>query len=397
VSRPWSIGTRTAIGFAVSAMALTTGVLVFVNLASQWSLSAASSDHRDAGAWSQAIAVTPDPDAERADPDDAAGRTITLVQVVAAEQWQWSAVGIAAAGAAAGLLGWRLSRRVLRPIDRITATANRISASTLHERIDLDGPDDELRRLSRTVDALLDRLESAFASQRRFVAQAAHELRTPLAVQRACLQIDLPDDAGPTEIAAVRAELLEQTRRTEHLVESLLVLAEAERGLEDRTSPIDLAAIVHDVVAQVAGDASRAGVTVHQEAGTTAPGLTGEPLLVRQLVANLVDNAVEYNHAGGDVRVRTGPHGISVENTGAVVAPTEVGRLVEPFHRGGQAGTRRHSGLGLSIVSAIAEAHGWRVHVEPRPTGGLRVDVGVSSVQPRTTPPRNTPPGALVS
>ncbi len=397
MTRLWSIGTRTAIAFAVSAMALTTGVLVFVNLASQWSLSVAPDGSGDAGAWSGAVRVTTDTEGDPGDPTGAAGRTITLVQVVAAEQWQWSAVGIVGAGVVAGFLGWGLSRRVLRPIDRITATANRISASTLHERIALDGPDDELRRLSQTVDALLDRLESAFASQRRFVAQAAHELRTPLAVQRASLQIDLRDDADPSEIATVRAELLEQTRRTEHLVESLLLLAEAERGLEERTSRIDLAAVVRDVVAQVAADVCRAGVTVHVEAGPSAPGLTGEPLLVRQLVANLVDNAVEYNRPGGDIWVRADPQGLRVENTGAVVDPAEVGTLVEPFRRGGQAGTKRHSGLGLSIVSAIAHAHGWQVHLEPRPSGGLRVDVGVSSVQPTTTPSRNTPPGALVS
>ncbi|OEI69043.1 hypothetical protein Cus16_1538 [Curtobacterium sp. ER1/6] len=376
MTRLWSIGTRTAVGFAVSSMVLTAGVLVFVNLASQWSLSTVADEPAIELPWTGIASVAPDPDVGPAvGPDGQPGATVAFVRVVAAQQWQWSAVGIVAAGVLAGVLGWVLSRRVLRPIDRITATTDRISASTLHERVALDGPDDELRRLSATIDALLDRLEAAFASQRRFVAQAAHELRTPLAVQRASLQIGLPDDASPGEVASVRSELLEQNRRTEHLVESLLVLAEAERGLEDRGAPVDLDTIVRDVVAQARSQAEGVGVTIHTESASAPVGLTGEALLVRQLVANLVDNAVEYNHDGGTVLVRTAPCGVTVENTGPLVPPSDVATLTEPFRRGAQAGTKRHSGLGLSIVTAIADAHGWDVRIEPRPGGGLRVAV----------------------
>lgn len=374
--RLWSIGTRTAVGFAVSSMVLTAGVLVFVNLASQWSLSAVADGPAVELPWTGTASLAPDPDGGRdVGPEGQPGATVALVKVVAAQQWQWSAVGIVAAGVLAGALGWVLSRRVLRPIDRITATTNRISASTLHERVALDGPDDELRRLSATIDALLDRLEAAFASQRRFVAQAAHELRTPLAVQRASLQIGLADDASAAEVAAVRSELLEQNRRTEHLVESLLVLAEAERGLEDRGAPVDLEAIVRDVVAQARTHAEGVGVTIHAEIGPAPSGLTGEALLVWQLVADLVDNAVEYNHDGGTVLVRTGPCGVTVENTGPLVPAADVATLTEPFRRGGQPGSKRHSGLGLSIVTAIADAHGWDVRIEPRSGGGLRVAV----------------------
>ncbi|MCM3503539.1 HAMP domain-containing histidine kinase [Curtobacterium sp. ODYSSEY 48 V2] len=377
VTRLWSIGVRTTVGFAVSAMALTTGVLVFVALASQWSLRAATEFRPTALSSAATPSVGRDP---HVDPSAVPSGAVAFVQVAAEQQWQWSAVGIAVAGVLAGLLGWVLSRQVLRPIDRMARTADRISASTLHERIALDGPDDELRRLARTVDALLDRLEAAFASQRRFVAQAAHELRTPLAVQRASVQIGLPDDATPAELAAVRAELLEQNRRTEHLVDSLLVLAEAERGLEDRSTAVDLGAVARDVVAQAAGAARDADVTLVVDEQDVPRGLTGEPLLVRQLVGNLVDNAIEYNEPGGTVLVRTGVHGVTVENTGVLVDPDEVQHLTEPFRRGEHPGSKRHSGLGLSIVAAIADAHGWSLRLEPLPDGGLRAVVGVSSV-----------------
>nr|WP_254699448.1 HAMP domain-containing sensor histidine kinase [Curtobacterium flaccumfaciens] len=323
---------------------------------------------------------------------------VAVIRLVAVQQWQWSAIGIAGAGLAAGGIGWLVSRRVLRPIDRITATTNRISASNLHERIALDGPDDELRRLSRTVDDLLARLETAFESQRRFVAQASHELRTPLAVQRAAVQIGLHDDADPADVRAVRAELLEQNRRTERLVESLLVLAEADRGLAGATRAVDIDEVTVEVVAGAARDAAEAGVTLTHECRTGPPGLVvpGEPTLLRQLLGNLVGNAVEYNEPGGAVLVTTEPDGFVVENGGPVVAADEAELLVEPFRRGGTDDARgQHSGLGLSIVAAIVHAHGWRLSIAARPTGGLFVRVRVSSVQPDVHAGRNSRSGVL--
>ena len=377
MTRTWSIRARTALAFALASMAITAAVLVFVNVASQQSFSQALS------AEGPGPSIAPDPDQ-----DAPPGTSVALVQQVSVLQWQWSAVGIVAAGALAGGLGWSVSRRMLRPVDRISATATRISASNLHERIALDGPDDELRRLATTIDALLGRLEAAFDSQRRFVAQASHELRTPLAVQRTALQVGLPDDASPSEIARTREQLLEHNRLTEHLVESLLVLAEADRGLDDQRVPIDLAALAAEAVAGIADRARTADVTLTCATGTAPPGrtgggVTGEPTLVRQVVVNLVDNAVEYNEPGGSVRVVVDAQGLRVENTGPVVVPAAaVPSLVEPFRRHGDGGTRRHSGLGLSIVAAVVRAHGWRLDVRPRPGGGLVVRVGVSPVQP---------------
>ncbi len=397
MTRLWSIRARTTLTFAVASMVLTAAVVLLVTWASTVTLTGAidggaaertpslrSTTEGDAGDWWTGSELRPGHGSETPAGGARDVRGAEAVMVVAEAnrtQWQWAAVGVLAAGLLAGGTGWVVSRRVLRPIDRITDTARRLSASTLHERIGLDGPDDELRRLAGTIDDLLDRLEAAFESQRRFVAQASHELRTPLAVQRTALQVGLGEDARPDDVVAVREELLEQNRRTEHLVESLLALAEADRGLDGRVDDLDLAELAGEVVAGQRGHARAAGVTLTVEpspapAPVPGPVVSAEPVLVRQLVTNLVDNAVEYNEPGGFVRVSAGPAGLGVENSGPVVSADEVAVLVEPFRRGAQgAATGRHSGLGLSIVAAIVRAHGWSLAVEPRPDGGLRVRV----------------------
>jgi signal transduction histidine kinase len=390
VTRTWSIRARTALAFALTAMALAAGTVAVVNLGSQASLERAVFARPAPGPTGGVPVLGPEPGAW-ATSTDLGGGGVHVVAVVAGLQWQWSVLAVAGAGVLAGGIGWLVSRRMLAPVDRITATARRISAATLHERIALDGPDDELRRLGRTIDDLLDRLEAAFASQRRFVAQASHELRTPLAVQRAAIQIGLADDAGADDVARTRAELLEQNRRTEHLVESLLVLAEAERGLDGRTEDVDLAALAAEVVAEHAARAEAAGVELTCRAEGGPPGrlrtVRGEPVLLRQALRNLVDNAVEYNVPGGSVRVTVDAAGLLVENDGPEVPAASVSRLAEPFRRGGTGDEppaaisgRRHSGLGLSIVAAVVRAHGWVLTIDPRDAGGLAVRVGVSSV-----------------
>nr|WP_289845966.1 HAMP domain-containing sensor histidine kinase [Curtobacterium sp. WW7] len=389
-------------------MALTAAAIVFVTLGSQHAITelvVGDGDGRVAVTPAAGPATEPSaaPDRRSADAPDVGGTSevgrVAVVSAVAALQWQWSALGIAVAGVVAGGTGWLLSRRMLAPLDRIAATAERISASTLHERIALAGPDDELRRLSRTIDGLLDRLDTAFASQRRFVAQASHELRTPLAVQRATIQIGLQDDADGRDLAAARAELLEQNRRTEHLVESLLVLAEAERGLDGRTSDVDLRALVDEAVAGTASTAHGAGVRVRSSTGADPVRLRCEPVLTRQLLRNLLDNAIEYNVPGGVVGVAVeGDAGgcvVRVDNTGPELDAAVVATLTQPFRRavaadagpggpgspgGPRPSGRRHSGLGLSIVEAVAQAHGWQVTLAPRAGGGLVVAVRVPPV-----------------
>jgi signal transduction histidine kinase len=272
-------------------------------------------------------------------------------------------------------LGWLVAGRFLRPLHAMTAAARDISATNLHRRLGPTGSRDELSELAGTLDELFARLEAAFASQRRFVANASHELRTPLTAERALLQVALADpDASAEALRSACREVLALGAAQERLIDALLTLASGEQGVE-RREPFDLAAVAGAVLrSRRAG-----GVTVRATLGT-APA-AGDPRLVESLVANLVDNALRHNEPGGRVEVATGTGGdgsrIVVRNTGPVVPPGEVDRLFEPFQQ--LDGRRiRHGeghGLGLAIVRAIADAHGAAVAARALPEGGLEVTV----------------------
>jgi signal transduction histidine kinase len=289
------------------------------------------------------------------------------------------ALGVIAVLSAA--IGWFISGRVLRPLRTITAASRRISASSLHERLALNGPDDELKELANTLDSLFARLEASFDAQRRFAASASHELRTPLTRERTLLQVTLADPAATVGTwQAVSRELLASNTEQEHLIEALLTLASSEAGPGQR-EPLDLAAITSADLDAARPATSRLGLNV--DADIQPAILDGDPLLVQQLVANLISNAVRHNDPGGEIQVATstststGQAVLSVTNSGQVIPPTEVDRLFQPFQRLGPRPARRDGGhgLGLSIVRAIATAHGATITAEPRPGGGLAIDV----------------------
>ncbi|MFC5719652.1 sensor histidine kinase [Streptomyces gamaensis] len=290
----------------------------------------------------------------------------------------WSGVALMVIALLAVGVGWWIAGRVLRPVHAMTATARRISSRNLHERIGARGPADEFKELADTVDALLERLERAFDSQRRFVSNASHELRTPLATQRAAIQIGLADPApSPEDLARTKTLLLETNRRSEKLIDGLLVLARSERGLE-RHDRVDLAEVAAEEVASVAGRARREGVRVTLRS-EPAP-LRGNHVLLAQLTGNLLRNAVGYNHRGGSVDIRVAPGRLTVCNTGPDVGADAVEALFEPFRRGEgrerlSGGTGEGAGLGLSIVRSIARAHGGTAKAAPLAGGGLCVTV----------------------
>ncbi|HET9256848.1 MAG TPA: HAMP domain-containing sensor histidine kinase [Pseudonocardiaceae bacterium] len=277
------------------------------------------------------------------------------------------------------LLAWVITGQVLRPLHEVTATARRLSAESLDERLRLPGPRDEVAELADTFDAMLDRLEAAFDSQRRFVANASHELRTPLAVVRAEVEVTLADPAADeAELRRMAGVIRDATLRAQQLVDGLLVLARSESGGLRAQEPADLAGLAQAALRIVAPEARNRGLRVSTQ--ITPAGTVGDPALLERVVGNLVENAVRHNISGGWVEVCTAAAGqhvtLRVSSSGEVIAPGEIPALFEPFHRGGVARTARDgAGLGLSIVRAVVTAHTGTVRIEPVPGGGLTVTV----------------------
>jgi signal transduction histidine kinase len=290
-----------------------------------------------------------------------------------------SGIALAIVTALALLAGWLLAGRMLRPIRTITRTARRISSNSLHERLALDGPQDELKELGDTLDELFGRLDAAFDAQRHFVANASHELRTPVTAERTLLQVALDDpDTTAAEWRSTAKEALVSSDEQERLIEALLTLANSESGLHGR-EPVDLAAVVTETLLDLQAEIDRLGL--HIEKATTPARIQGDPVLVERLVVNLLTNAVRHNVVGGRVEVATaakdGHALLSVTNSGPCVPPSEVDRLFQPFQRLNpqRAHHRDGQGLGLSIVRAIADAHHAELDSRARPEGGLHVTV----------------------
>jgi len=297
-------------------------------------------------------------------------------------------VGVVATG-----LGWVMAGRALRPLQQITATARRVADRNLHERIGLDGPDDEIKDLADTFDAMLERLDRAFDSQRRFVANASHELRTPLTLNRTLIEVTLDDPDAHESARRLGTTLLAVNARHERLIDGLLTLASSGQRLTD-TATVDLADVADNMIRQADDAAREAGVRI--DADLRPAPANGDAVLLERLIQNLVDNALRYNIAGdGHVRIATGivdgAAQLTVENSGPTVAVYEVPVLFEPFRRlpgadrvadpaGGRAADPaggRGAGLGLSIVKAVAESHGGDVLARPRDGGGLTVLVRI--------------------
>ncbi|NUT36236.1 MAG: HAMP domain-containing histidine kinase [Hamadaea sp.] len=294
------------------------------------------------------------------------------------------AIALLGVGVIAGAFGWLVAGRALQPLSRITETARRIASSPdrgLHERIALAGPRDEVKELADSFDTMLERLDRSFDGQRRFVANASHELRTPLALNRALVELAVTRPEAQDETRRLGASLLSVNERHERLIDGLLTLAESETAVTE-TTQVDLAEIAEHVLEESAAAAETAGVSVatHLE---TAP-TNGDAVLLERLAQNLVDNAIRHNvPADGWLSVHTavvdGHARLVVENSGAVVPRYDIEALFQPFRRlrneRARGGPERGFGLGLSIVRAVARAHGGDVTASPRAGGGLTVTV----------------------
>jgi signal transduction histidine kinase len=299
-------------------------------------------------------------------------REVTLSHLL-----QYSLITLAVVLALAAILGWIVAGRVLRPLHRITAAARAASERNLSARVALRGPRDELHELADTFDDMLDRLQSAFDSQRRFIANASHELRTPLAVMRATVDVVLDNpDSTPEDLRGMAADIRAAVDHAEHLIAALLILARNERGLTVHDE-VDLATVVEDVLDSAALGDRR----IHPTLEPTV--ISGDPVLVERLVANLVNNADRYNTGAGDIWISTrtvaGNSQLIVANTGTLISAADADRIFEPFQRLDERASHDGFGLGLTIVASIAAVHGGTARAHPRDDGGLYVTVTLPS------------------
>ncbi|MFH8249232.1 sensor histidine kinase [Microbacterium sp. B2969] len=300
-----------------------------------------------------------------------------LLEVFVRYTW-WAIAGLAAFGLVGG---WVLAGIVLGPLDRMTQVARR---GDLDERIALPGSRDELTDLADAFDAMLARVQHTLDEERRFAANASHELRTPHAIIRTMVEVAQADPSG-RDVDTLLARIAATNERAIAVTESLLALARVGRGGEISRDPVDLAGVVAGVVEEESRDA--AGRGIHLLVSSAPATIAGDRTLVERLVANLVRNAVVHNTPGGSVWLAIEADGsravLSVENTGPVLDPAVVATLTEPFVRG--AGRSRGpesaegSGLGLAIVAGIVRAHGGSLRLSARDGGGLVVRVGLPS------------------
>lgn len=295
-------------------------------------------------------------------------RSVTLSHLL-----QYSLITLAVVVALSAVLGWFAAGRALRPVYQITSAARAASEHNLSTRVGLQGPRDELRELADTFDDMLARLEAAFESQRRFIANASHELRTPLAVMRATVDVVLAKpEATPDDFRGMAIDVRTAVDHAEQLIGALLILARNERGLTIHEH-VDLATSAEDALDTVDMGGRRIHATLEP-----AP-VSGDPVLLERLIANLVDNAARYNVDDGDIWVSSGTSdGVSrvvVENTGPAVSPTDLERIFQPFQRLSGRTSSDGYGLGLTIASSIAAIHGGTVMAHARADGGLSIDV----------------------
>ncbi len=319
-----------------------------------------------------------------------AERTIEIGRITAALHFQnrvdlhqlliESAIALVAMAALSVALGWVVAGRVLAPLRTITARTRRISEQSLHERLALPGPRDELKQLADTIDELLARLEAAFDAQRRFVSNASHELRTPLAMMRTRLDVAIAKPDGvPPQTQALDAGLRKDLDRAEALLESFLALARAQHGTVTDRTIVSLDQIVTDALTARQDQIAEQQLEVRTTLARI--GVAGSETLLARMVDNVIENSVRHNQPHGFIHIACansdGAGRLVVESGGPVLDEDNVAQLAQPFRRLGaeRTGSQNGQGLGLSIVAAVADAHGGELELHARAQGGLRVQI----------------------
>jgi len=301
----------------------------------------------------------------------------------------YSGIALAIMALVSGVLGWVVAGRVLAPLRTITATAERISATDLHERIAMTGPHDELRVLADTIDRLLERLEAAFEAQRRFVANASHELRTPLAMMRTTLDVAIAKPGGvPVQTRELDRELRVDLDHADRLLESFLTLARAHNGRLDEQGAVALEPLITTALTARAGQIAAQQLNV--ETRLRPVEVAGSSTLLGRMIDNVIENAVRHNQPGGSIELALEAVGgqearITIDSSGPMLDHDAVAQLAQPFKRlrRDRTGSQNGHGLGLSIVAAVAAAHDGHLELHARDEGGLRVRITLPAAIPQ--------------
>ncbi len=272
--------------------------------------------------------------------------------------------------------GYFLSRRMLKPVDRVSSLASRISSTNLKERINYQGPDDEMTRLANTFDDMLGRLESAFESQKQFIQDASHELRTPIAIAQTNIEVaEMEGKATARDYKRLMEVLKMSLERMNRLSDNLLLLSEGDQS-QMKWSVVDMAALLDEVAAEANAKAIAASVNLELEPILEEMLVMGDALRLKQALINLVDNAIKYNQTGGTVKISARAEGsqlvLQVQDSGIGISAADQQRIFDRFYRVDKSRSRSQggSGLGLAIVKKIVEDHSGTISVESTPGQG---------------------------
>ncbi len=303
---------------------------------------------------------------------------------VLADMLLWSLALIAVFAVLAWLVSWFIVRRAMSRVHQVSATTRQITDQDLTRRLNLPGPEDEIKELGDTIDSMLARLQSAFDAQSRFISNASHELRTPLTATRLTLEVPLEQGRVPETARPIIERALETTRRSERLVESLLTLARDPVTLMGDATAVPLHEVTAFVIDEITPAARERAIEIQAFLNPTT--VRGNHELLRQMIENLVDNAITHNHVNGSVNITLAHEGqqvrLTLTSTGHVLDAAQIRNVRQPFERGAtsaigdaRTATRPGLGLGLSIVDSVATAHGGELMLAPNSTGGLVVVV----------------------
>ena len=325
--------------------------------------------------------------------------TTGLDQRLSALMRQLTVVGLALS-LVTPVAGWWLARRATRPVAEILQIANHLRPTRLGDRLPVHGTRDELDRLSSTINRLLDQVAEHVDRQQQFVADAAHELRGPLAAMRSLVEVAISHERSPAEYRDTLEDVLEEMRHLSSLANALLTLAEAgETDPATARDEVDLAAIARQTTAMFAGVAEERGIEITLD--VAAVRLPGNAAQIRQVLGNLLDNAIRFTPTGGGVTIRlasdaaAGRAVLTVSDSGGGIASRDIDRIFDRFYKADPARSRhdgRSGGLGLPICKAIVERHGGTITVASGPGPGTTVTVtlplhGASRGRPQAATP----------